>query len=298
MQYTKYTSMQLLLPYADPAKYLQELKMKYGFSLRDTWSSKSVLLPDHIGNGFVQVFVKNDIHFFRGIWDFNEPTLFYSPDPVGQHGLLDFRISNEDQLLHSAALEGVKKFEWDITRVNGIRFFIPKKYFIGSMPELSRRFQACAYHPQIKQLIKQLFQISARDFSNTMLLDAKLTEFVYYLIRHLSQTEICLANHEELTVKRLGIIKEAHSRIMSNLESEVNVVQLSRWVGLNECDLKRDFKKVYGLPIRQYMIQQKIQLANLLVSENNLQLAEAARSLGYTNTRYFELLYRRYYGEI
>jgi len=290
--------MQLLLPYADPAKYLQELTMKYGFSLRDTWSSKSVLLPEHMGNGFVQVFIKNDIHFFRGIWDFNEPTQFYSPDPVGQRGLIDFRISNEDQLLHSAALEGVKKFEWEITRVDGIRFFIPEGYFMESVRELSRRFQVCSHHPQIKQLIKQLFEISAHDFSNTMLLDAKLTEFVYYLIRHLSRKEIAPVNDDDLTLRHLDRIKEAHTRIMSSMNTEISILQLSRWVGLNECDLKRDFKKVYGLPIRQYIIQQKIQLANLLVAENHVDLAEAARSVGYTNIRYFEMLFKRYYGKI
>ncbi|KRT17971.1 hypothetical protein ASU31_01370 [Pedobacter ginsenosidimutans] len=290
--------MQLLLPYADPTKYLQELTTKYGFSSRDTWSSKSIILPEHMGTGFVQVFIKNDIHFFRGIWDFNEPTQFYSPDPVGQRGLIDFRISNEDQLLHSAALEGAKKFGWEITRVDGIRFFIPEAYFTGGITELSRRFQSCAHHPQVKQLIKQLFEISARDFSNTMLLDAKLTEFIYYLIRHLSQKEIEPADSDGLTQRRLDSIREAHTRIMSNMDTEISVLQLSRWVGLNECDLKRDFKKVYGLPIRQYIIQQKIQMANLLVAENHVDLAEAARSLGYTNIRYFEMLFKRYYGKI
>jgi len=290
--------MQLLLAYADPAKYLQELKMKYGFAVCDTWSSKSVLLPEHMGNGFVQVFVKNDIHFFRGIWGFNEPTLFYSPDPVGQHGLIDFRISNEDQLLHSAALEGVKKFEWEITHVNGIRFFIPKKYFMGSTLDLRSRFQICIHHPQIKQLIKQLFEIAAQDFSNTMLLDAKMTEFAYYLIRHLSQKEVSPAFEIGIDQRRLENIKEAHVRIMSNMNTEVSVSQLSRWVGLNECDLKRDFKKVYGLPIRQYIIKQKIQLANALLTENNLELSDVARSLGYTNVKHFEMLFKRYYGKI
>jgi AraC-like DNA-binding protein len=290
--------MQLLLPYADPAKFLQELIAKYSFSPRDTWSSKSVLLPEHTGVGFVQLFIKSDIHFFRGIWDFNEPTQFYSPDPVGQRGLIDFRISNEDQLLHSAALEGAKEFSWEITRVDGIRFFIPEAYFIGSMPELRRRFESCAHHPQIKQLIKQLFEISAPDFSNTMLLDAKLTEFIYYLIRHLSQKALDPADGDSLSQRRLDSIKEAHTRIMSNMDTEISILQLSRWVGLNECDLKRDFKKVYGLPIRQYIIQQKIQMANLLVAENHVDLAEAARSLGYTNIRYFEMLFKRYYGKI
>jgi len=290
--------MQLLLPYADPTKFLRELITKYDFSLYDTWSSKSVTLPESIGVGFIQLFVKNDIHFFRGIWDFNQPTVFRSPDPVGKKGLIDFRISGQDQIMHSSALEGAKRFEWEITCVNGIRFFIPEKYFTGSRFELSCRFEACAHDPQIKQMIKQLFDIPTDDFSNTMLLDAKLTEFVFYLIRSLSSAKMGPALSDMLPQRRLDHINEAHSIILSNLNTELSIAQISRSVGLNECDLKRDFKKIFGLPIRQYIIQQKIELANRLICENHLNFAETAKSLGYTNVKHFETLFKRYYGEI
>lgn len=290
--------MQLLLPYADPARFLAELINKYGFSLYNTWSSQSVTLPECIGAGFVQLFVKNDIHFFRGIWDFNEPTVFSSHDPVGKKGLIDFRVSKVDEVIHSSALEGAKKFEWEITRVDGIRFFIPEDYFIGTRFDLSCRFPAFAHDPQIKQMIKQLFEIPSHDFSNTMLLDAKLTEFVFYVIRQLSNAKMGPLIDCNLPQRRLDCISEAHAMILGNLDKEMSILQLSRSVGLNECDLKRDFKKIYGLPIRQYIIQQKIERANRLIVENHLDFKETARSLGYTNIKHFEALFKRYYGKI
>lgn len=288
--------MQLMLPYVNPINFLGELINKYRFSPTSTWASQSVMLPENIGSGFLQLFVKSDIHFFRGIWDFNEPTVFGSPDPVGKEGLIDFRISNIDQVLHSSALEGAKKFEWEITKVNGFRFFIPERYFNGDKHDLTYRFHNCVHHPLIKQMIKQLFEIPYRDFSNTMLLDAKLTEFVFYLICHLSNTEIVPIINDELPKRHLDCINEAHAIILANLDKEISISKLSRLVGLNQCDLKRDFKQVFGLPIKQYSIQQKIVLANKLITENHLDFSETARSLGYTNIKHFERLFNRYYG--
>ena len=57
--------------------------------------------------------------------------------------------------------------------------------------------------------------------------------------------------------------------------------------------LRKVFKAVYGAPVYQYVKRYKMKAAaELLISENNLNIAEIAQRLGYDNASKFSSAFR------
>ncbi|MEJ7827900.1 MAG: hypothetical protein WKF91_06890 [Segetibacter sp.] len=119
--------MELKLPYINPVNFANSLVNDYGFTRQEVWNAEHIQMPASSGKGSLLIFIRDDIHFFRGKWAFNERTTFHSSDQVGKKGIVDFRISASGQI-QSAAIEGCNKFEFDTTNVDGMRIFIPEKY--------------------------------------------------------------------------------------------------------------------------------------------------------------------------
>jgi AraC-like DNA-binding protein len=286
--------MELNLPYINPVNFAGTLVNNYGFSINEAWNSHQLKLPDNIGDGILQLFIRKDIHFFRGKWKFLEDTTFLSRDPVGQKGLIDFRLNKEGHI-HSSFIEGIKKFEWEITETDGIRFFIPEAYLNTDKHKLTDQFEKYCNNQHIINLQKQIFSIPNGQVSNTILLESKMLEFIYFWMDSLKTND--LERHfEGIADSRLIALDEARALIEADTSNALLIKNISRKVGLNEFDLKRDFRKVYGLPLHQYKIKFRMEQAQELIRNTDLPIQEICNRLGYTNRFHFSQLYERFFG--
>ncbi|MBT2563128.1 helix-turn-helix transcriptional regulator [Pedobacter sp. ISL-68] len=286
--------MELKLPYINPVNFANTLVNDYDFNIQQGWNSQHLEFPEHIGAGSLQLFMRDDIHFFRGKWKFNEDSTFLSHDPVGQKGLIDFRLSKDGQI-HSASIEGDKKFEWEITEVDGFRFFIPGQYLKLEKNQLSDRFEKYCFNRNIVNLQKQLFEIQAGQVSNALLLESKMLEFIYFWMDFL-QTNNVEKHFESISDRHFSCLENAKQLLDESPSLSPSIKYISRKVGLNECDLKREFKKAFGLPIKQYVIKQRMEYAQKMLKETDLPVGEISTMLGYANRGHFANLYQRYFG--
>ena len=88
-------------------------------------------------------------------------------------------------------------------------------------------------------------------------------------------------------------VKELHSIITGRLDKSYTVEELSRISGMPSASLRKVFKAVYGAPVYQYVKRYKMKAAaELLISENNLNIAEIAQRLGYDNASKFSSAFR------
>lgn len=286
--------MELNLPYINPVNFAGTLVKNYGFGISEAWNSHHLKLPDSLGDGTLQLFIRKDIHFFRGKWKFLEDTTFLSRDPVGQKGLIDFRL-NKDGQIHSSFIEGIKKFEWEITEADGIRFFIPEAYLTIDKHKLSDQFEKYCINQHIVNLQKQIFNIPSGQISNTILLESKMLEFIYFWMDSLKNNDI-ERHFEGIADSRLTALDEARALIEADTSNTLLIKSISRKVGLNEFDLKRDFRKVYGLPLHQYRMKFRMEMAQDLIRNTDLPISEICTKLGYTNRFHFSQLYERFFG--
>lgn len=286
---------ELKLPYIDPTQFAAALISEYGFAHRHLWNATEIMVPEELGTGSFKLFIRPDVHFFRGKWDFIDQTIFHSNDPVAKKGMLDFRIS-ANGLIQSAALEGHRRFEFDTTHVDGIRIFMYEGFLNGNKHDLQDRFGRYCYDRNIQGVLKEIFEIDPQQQQDTLLLESKMLEFIYYWREFLSNKDI-ERHFEGVSEHQLRCIYDAVQIIEANLNREVSIRDLSKKVGLNECDFKRSFRKVLGLPLRQFIIKERMETAHDLLIKTELPIAEICEYVGYTNRSHFVALFERFHNE-
>lgn len=286
--------MDLILPYINPRKFAEALIENYGFEKHDAWNSEWLVMPETKGTGSLQLFIRNHIHFFRGKWNFNDSTIFYSPDPVGKMGFVDFRIE-ANGLIQSCALQGKKRFEFDTTHVDGLRMFIPESFLPVDKKTMHQRFEQSSFNHHITNLMNEVFAIDTNEVSNSILLESKVLEFIFYWREFLCNKQ-AQQNAHEMSDYQLQCVKTIKEILDSNLAQHISLKVLSRKAGLNEFDLKRCFKIVMGMPIKQYVIKARMQKARLALNQGHLPLNEICHITGYENRSHFIALYIKFFG--
>lgn len=93
------------------------------------------------------------------------------------------------------------------------------------------------------------------------------------------------------------IVRQVEEYISGNLsDSSLQVSDIAEALFLNKDYLNRVFKKDHGISISQYMIQERMKLAALLLESHNCDVSLAAEKAGYNNYPYFASSFKRYYG--
>jgi len=84
--------------------------------------------------------------------------------------------------------------------------------------------------------------------------------------------------------------------IDDDLANAPSLTQLSREVCLNEYKLKTGFKKLFGLPVHAYIIDQRLEVAHDLLQRGGITVTQAAHQVGYTELGRFAGTFRKKYG--
>ncbi|MCM1136517.1 MAG: response regulator [Clostridium sp.] len=79
-------------------------------------------------------------------------------------------------------------------------------------------------------------------------------------------------------------------------DSSLLVTEVADAVYLNKDYLNRVFKKEKGISISQYLIQERMKLAAVLLAEEGSNVNLVAENVGYNNYPYFASSFKRFYG--
>ncbi len=89
------------------------------------------------------------------------------------------------------------------------------------------------------------------------------------------------------------IIEEIKAYIVKNLEGELSRNELASIVYLHPDYLSHIFKKQTGMSISDYIIEERLKKARILLISTSIQISEIAMCIGYPNTAYFTKLFKR-----
>ena len=283
-------------PYTRPVPFVNGLINNYSLLPEKQWNSLHLRLPSQLGKGGLRIFTHQNLHFYRGKWSFYNSTGFQALDEVGTNDLIDFRISR-DHNMQSSYVQGVKKFAWDITQVDGIRMFIPKAMLPADRQTIDKKIEQFVQNTNITLLIDHLFKIDPVESNNTLLLEAKFLELIHYFTQHLNQGEInqLLEHHCDYEAQQIETAKEILDHQLSNPPC---IKALSKEIGLNTRKLKAGFRNLFGITIRQYVIQQRMLLAHELIINSHYPLSTICQMVGYHNRGHFAATYAKYFGQL
>ncbi len=93
------------------------------------------------------------------------------------------------------------------------------------------------------------------------------------------------------------IVRQTEEYILQHIaDSDLLVSDIAVALFLNKDYLNRVFKKAHGVSISQYLIQERMKLAGMLLKNPGCSVNAAAEKTGYNNYSYFASSFKRYYG--
>ena len=79
-------------------------------------------------------------------------------------------------------------------------------------------------------------------------------------------------------------------------DSQFSLVVLSEKLNLSQGYLSVIFKKFFGIPFQDYLLQKRMEKAKILLLTTELKNYEIAEQIGFEDVNYFGMKFKRYYG--
>ncbi len=91
-------------------------------------------------------------------------------------------------------------------------------------------------------------------------------------------------------------IRTAGDILVQKMDSPPTITELALQVGVSSAKLKRGFKQVFGTAIGQFLLQHRMTCARELLLNREIDVAQAAFSVGYSNVSHFIRYYKKTFG--
>lgn len=120
-----------------------------------------------------------------------------------------------------------------------------------------------------------------------------LKSIIDYLIRNNGKEQSAIYRNKDL--ERLG---EAKNMLLSDLKQAPSIQSLAAEAAMSATKFKTAFKNVYGDSVYQYFIRHRMEVAHEMITSNNQNISEIAKSLGYSNKTHFSRVFKSYFGNL
>ena len=127
-------------------------------------------------------------------------------------------------------------------------------------------------------------------------LDGKLLELLSIYLGEVLELDILMGKSTSMSRTERTAIMEAKRIIDSQLAFAPSCEELSRMVHLSMTKLTRGFSSFYGMPIHQYVIEQRLAQAAQLLLEGDWNVSEVAAIVGYGKASNFAAAFKKRYG--
>lgn len=101
---------------------------------------------------------------------------------------------------------------------------------------------------------------------------------------------------ENISARDKEILYAVKDYITTHLHYDHSILNLSRQFGINQTKLKKYFKSLFGVPVIEYVFNQKMEHARTLLYDKDMYVVEVARITGYKNPQHFSTAFKRKYG--
>ena len=144
-------------------------------------------------------------------------------------------------------------------------------------------------------VLNELKRFDFNSSTKNLFIKAKVYELFSHLYnRNIDQNiEQCPFLTNEENFKK---IQQAKNIVITNMTNPPTLNNLSVEINLSLKKLKEGFKKIYGKPVYQYLLEHKMELAKKLLSENNYNVNEVSIKLGYSTASHFITAFKKKYG--
>lgn len=134
---------------------------------------------------------------------------------------------------------------------------------------------------------------SFNDILKTIYLESKTTNLIHYSIEKTAKfLKKSTQNYDNNRIQNLERAKEI---ILTEYASNLSIKKIAYKSAINECYLKKDFKKYYGMTILEMLQKRRLEVAKQLLKKD-LSVKEVSISIGYKHSGHFSKLFSDYFG--
>jgi AraC family transcriptional regulator len=135
--------------------------------------------------------------------------------------------------------------------------------------------------PHLRQIaIMLLAELRSGGIMGELYIESLTQLFVIHLLRHYSVFQPTIVNRYSLNPARL---KSAVDYIHAHLDGDLSMVQIASSVNNSPSHFARLFKKATGISLHQYVIQQRVERAKLLLKTKDLPISDIAAQVGFAS---------------
>lgn len=104
-----------------------------------------------------------------------------------------------------------------------------------------------------------------------------------------------LASEEELSWKKLpeAALLQVRAFVRENLDQEITLRELAKFVGISESSFSRRFKSSMGITPYQYVIQERLDAAKHFLLHKDMSLAHIASATGFSSQSHFTTVFKK-----
>ncbi|MFK7934020.1 MAG: helix-turn-helix transcriptional regulator [Saprospiraceae bacterium] len=152
------------------------------------------------------------------------------------------------------------------------------------------------YSISISECIKKMTSNEYEGLVRSTFLESKTLELLSLQIKQFKDDLLTPSKQVLLRKYDLDKIKAAKEILVTQLQDPPKIPQLARKVGINQQKLKQGFKAVYSKTINQYLRDERLAKARILLAEGSLSVREVSTQIGYSNQGHFARRFKEKYG--
>lgn len=145
----------------------------------------------------------------------------------------------------------------------------------------------------ISDYLKQIHKIARANSTNTNILYEQCSVIFLKLCQFVSQS---LSTHDTFSDIPSNIVK-LKNYIDSHLDETLTLEKCNSITNLSTSQTIRSFRQTYGVPPYEYLNQQRIELAKVLLRGSLYSLQEIAQKIGFADQYYFSKYFKKRTGK-
>ncbi|WP_339835793.1 AraC family transcriptional regulator [uncultured Maribacter sp.] len=156
-------------------------------------------------------------------------------------------------------------------------------------------FHTDHYSLDIAKCIEEINASEDSGFTKSVFIEGKCYEI---LAHHLRQYVDDSSPDEKRTILRQSTvvkIEEAANIIDDTLEQATSIINLSKKVGLNQNTLQNGFQSLFGLSVKEYTQNKRMEMARHLMETTTMNITEITYRIGINSRSYFSKLFKQRY---
>lgn len=150
--------------------------------------------------------------------------------------------------------------------------------------------------PAMRSLAQQMWNPPYRGTAKRMYLQGKVFELIAMHLDWIALDQQPIHNTPGFKPDTIARIHHAKEILTTQLEHPPSLLELAQQVGVSVRTLQRGFSALFNTTVVGYLTQQRLQKAEMLLRQGNLQVSEVADIVGYDHHSRFAAAFKRQYG--